>query len=243
MSLNKRKLLFSGIALILWTGALIFLLTADLLFAETHAIGDTVPLVFEIFDLTTGEAITGQSPTVGIFRLNDSYWLDWDDLTFKDSGWTEQFSTMSEIESLGRYQKEWDTTAQSPSRLVAVLSNTGDYQTEGTISFQISTSPSCPDCPPLGSGSIPINHDYPNPGDQVAKDPEGAPLADVYVRIYLKTNYDQGFVDAQYVEGFTFTTVDGTWEDYIYLDPGEYTSVFQKRGYQVVTFEFTVTAP
>lgn len=206
--------------------------------AESYRLGESVPLVLEIFDLVTGTTISGESPTVGLWRETDGYWWDWDDSSFKASGWVEQFKTLTEITTTGRYGETWDSTGENLGSYVAILSNTGANQTEATISFLLISGQ-----PSLGTGQVPVNENYPSALDQQPVDEYGAPLADVTIRVYSRTDYDAGRVQSQYIQGITTSDVNGYWRDYVYLDPGDYTTTFSKRGRQTSTYEFTVTAP
>lgn len=47
--------------------------------------------------MEAGDHITGVR--VGIFRPADHYWLDWNDLTFKASGWTTRYQSLTEHEN------------------------------------------------------------------------------------------------------------------------------------------------
>jgi hypothetical protein len=42
---------------------------------------------------------------INIRRRSDGYYLDWNDSTFKNSGWTTQNDSMSEVGSTGQYEK------------------------------------------------------------------------------------------------------------------------------------------
>lgn len=214
------------------------------LWADVYKKGFTIPLTFEIYDLVTGATVTGESPTVSIYRTSDGYFFDWDDDTFKASGWTTKEQTLTEIGTEGRYYESVDSTAFSETNYVAFFENTGANASAGTYTFTIGSVDYCPDCPSLGSGSVPVNHNYPDALDQQATDDQGAPLRDVYIRVYLKTNYDAGNLGAQYVEGMTESDANGYWEESVWLDPGyDYVTVFQKAGYQTTSYEFEVTAP
>lgn len=243
MTVRAKQVFWSGLWLSVWVAVIVLFLLTGTSDGETYAIGDSIPLVFELVDLATGQTVSGESPTVGLYKSNTGEWLDWSDNSWKSSGWVEQFTAMTELETQGRYLKSWDSSLQTPGNLVAIMSNAGPNYAEGTTSIKLKTYDICPDCPSLGSGSIPINHDYPEAGDQLAQDPEGAALPDVYIRVFSRADYEAGRVRAEYVQGLTYSDVNGEWEEVIFLDPGDYTTVFYKRGYRVTTYEFTVTAP
>lgn len=77
----------------------------------------SVPLPFLV--TLNGVGQTGQAPTVALRRASglNSY-LDWSDNTFKTSGWTTKYATMSEVER-GHYQKTVS--------MVAIAAAAGDY--------------------------------------------------------------------------------------------------------------------
>jgi hypothetical protein len=60
-----------------------------------------------------GNGVSGLSPTLSIRNLNDSYYLDFNDNTFKNTGWTTQAESMSAVDSTlspGVYQYTWDSS-------------------------------------------------------------------------------------------------------------------------------------
>jgi len=58
--------------------------------------------------------LTGKTDIlVSIRRVSDDFFLDFDDYTFKSSGWTARRSAMSEIDAInapGEYQENFDTS-------------------------------------------------------------------------------------------------------------------------------------
>lgn len=57
--------------------------------------------------------VTGLTPTVAIRQLpSTTSYLDWNDNTFKTSGWTTKYATMSEVER-GHYHKTLNVNALS----------------------------------------------------------------------------------------------------------------------------------
>ena len=60
--------------------------------------------------------ITGASPTIKIRRISDDKYLDWDDNTFKATGWTTIADAMTEIDSTngpGEYKIVFDSSGLS----------------------------------------------------------------------------------------------------------------------------------
>ncbi len=223
---------------------LAFLVGASPSFAVNLAyeVGEDVALVFEIFDLDDGSTVSGESPTVQVGRLSDGFWYDFDDGTFKSSGWVERNRSLVEIETSGRYEDVVNTTGWSLDSYVVLYSNAGLNQSEGTESFLLRGT-TVGLCAPVGGGAVAVDHDYPNPDDQTFEDSFGAALPDVYIRVYTQANYNAGRLDVGYIEGLTISDVNGEWDKPIFLDPGDYITVGTKRGYATQTFEFTVVLP
>jgi hypothetical protein len=63
---------------------------------------------------SNGSSITGLSDVLlSIRRISDGYWLDFDDNTFKNSGWTTRQQAMTEIDAAndaGKYKYDFDTS-------------------------------------------------------------------------------------------------------------------------------------
>lgn len=78
-------------------------------------IGSTaVKLELRLFDVSTG-AVTGAAPTVAIRRKSDNFYLDFNDNTFKASGWTTRTQTLAEQtgnELAGVYSYTWNTNPE-----------------------------------------------------------------------------------------------------------------------------------
>jgi len=224
-----------------WRAVGVFLLTSFIALSgvtlgDVHGPGTTIEVILTMVDVETGSAISGETPTAAIFQHATGDWLDWDDMTFKSSGWTLKDQPMSEIETTGRYSVSFDSTGQDLGCYAAFLTNTGDNANEDTLSFYIATTGQ-------GYGQVPINHDYPLTDSMTILDETLAPVADARVRVYSKTNYDAGRVSENYVIGSTTTDVDGHWIDFIWLDPADYVVVVTKAGLQTQTVDVTVSAP
>jgi len=57
--------------------------------------------------------ISGATINVKIRRISDDYFYDWDDSTFKNSGWTTIAQAMTEVDStndIGKYKMTFDTS-------------------------------------------------------------------------------------------------------------------------------------
>lgn len=88
--------------------------------------GDTVPLETPPLYTSAGAAVTGSSNIrVDIRRDTDGYFLDFNDSTFKASGWTTRQATPSEVSSTnapGAYRTTVDTTGWSAGHYVVRFS-------------------------------------------------------------------------------------------------------------------------
>lgn len=75
--------------------------------------GQTARIEITAFD-GAGDPVTGLTDVlVLIRRVSDGFYLDFDDNTFKDSGWTDIDQVMSEVNavhSAGEYLYDFDTT-------------------------------------------------------------------------------------------------------------------------------------
>lgn len=62
--------------------------------------------------------ITGLAPTVAVRRLSDGYYYDWNDSTFKASGWTTKAGALTD-RSDGRYERTMTAPATGGTILIA----------------------------------------------------------------------------------------------------------------------------
>lgn len=96
--------------------------------------------------------------------------------------------------------------------------------------------------PSIGEGSISVDHNF-GGADAYRVVANGTPLADVEIRIFVKSDYDAGRKSNQYIVGQTRTLTDGRWAAIIRLDPAVYTLEFSKTGsYRTTTADITVSA-
>jgi hypothetical protein len=91
----------------------------------TKFIGDTsVSMELLIVD-SSGVPVTGQTPFIKIRRQLDNFYLDFNDGTFKNSGWTSPTHVLNEIGatySPGLYQLIWDSSI--------IITSEGNYAVE-----------------------------------------------------------------------------------------------------------------
>lgn len=76
-------------------------------------VGDNaIVLELWIYDLN-GEGVISQAPKLSVRRLSDNQFLDFNDNTFKSSGWTTRQATMTEIDAVlskGGYGYSWNSS-------------------------------------------------------------------------------------------------------------------------------------
>ncbi len=71
--------------------------------------------------------VVGLTVTVAIRRASDGYYLDWNDSTFKASGWTTQNGSMTDL-GTGHYQRTWAVGALATGTLLIA-----EYLSAGVI--------------------------------------------------------------------------------------------------------------
>jgi|GEM_PF-1471382 len=216
----------------------LYLIAACTAFSDVHQPGEDVELVLTLVDGATGEPISGESPTVSLFRHADGYWWNWQVGAWQSSQTAETSETMIEIETTGRYSQLWQTSGQDVGAYAALMDNSGDNAGADTVSVYLARSGAS-----LGTGTVPVNHDYPVADAMTILDENLAPVDDAYIKIYSKTNYDAGRLGQEYIVASTMTNVDGHWEEYCWLDPATYIVVVTKSGLQTQTPQLVVSAP
>ena len=104
--------------------------------AATRYVGENYTLIYTIQD-TAGDHVTGESPTVLVRRNSDGFVYDWSDNTFKNSGWTNKTTALTEQATDGLYYKTWtppgSETATDTYMFLVDNANTnghGDHQAE-----------------------------------------------------------------------------------------------------------------
>lgn len=65
-------------------------------------IQDNHRVVYNIID-TSGDHVTGETVTLQIQRLSDGYWFDFNDSSFKNTGWTNKTTNLTEDSTNGLY--------------------------------------------------------------------------------------------------------------------------------------------
>ena len=94
-------------------------------------------IVFELYD-SNGAALTGKTISLALRTTPGSFLMDWNDLTFKASGWGSSTTSMSEIDSAtvamqGKYKKEVDINLFADGRYQAFMTYT--YTESGVTKY------------------------------------------------------------------------------------------------------------
>ena len=126
-----------SILLFLWLIGILFVgLYAKLSFAgDTHYSDESHRVTYSIVD-SSGDPVAGQTVTLAVGRSTDNKFLDFNDNTFKSSGWTSRTVSMS-YDTVGEYYYRVITIDQAvtiTSDYCATISNDNatyaDHQTE-----------------------------------------------------------------------------------------------------------------
>ncbi len=102
--------------------------------ALTRHIQDDYQFTYTILD-TSGDHVTGQTPTIAIKKASNAYWLDFSDSTFKNSGWTSKTTALTEDATNGIYYYTFNPPASETAaeQYIFVVDNSdatyGDHQT------------------------------------------------------------------------------------------------------------------
>ena len=92
-----------------------------------------------------------------------------------------------------------------------------------------------------GAGSVRIDHDFGSTDALRIVDGNGDGIDGVWIRAFLKSDYDAGRKSEDYCVATTQTTVTGRWLRPLYLDPATYTLVaFKENSYGPNASEITV---
>lgn len=108
--------------------------------ASVRNVGDAHLLVYNVID-ASGNHVTGETVTLKVRRASDGHWFDFNDSTFKASGWTSKSANLSEDATEGFYYYLWtppgsETAANQYSLCLDNASATwGDHQCV-TVSYQ-----------------------------------------------------------------------------------------------------------
>lgn len=81
--------------------------------------------------------------------------------------------------------------------------------------------------PPVFTNTVKIDQDFRLPNDMTYQTPGGSPIENAQIRVYLKSDYDAGKLDAPI--GVTMTNCKGGWMTPIFVNPGfTYVARFEK---------------
>jgi len=114
-------------------------------YGSVRNIQDNYEVTYNIID-SNGNHITGETVTVKIKKSSNGYWYDFDDNTFKNSGWTTKSTNLNEDETEGFYYYLFNPPASETSaeEYVFVVDNAsatyGDHQSDIVCYQNIGTS-------------------------------------------------------------------------------------------------------
>ena len=112
------------------------------------------------------------------------------------------------------------------------------------LSFDTPTLFGPADYPQIGTGCVPVNHNYDTEDELAYRDSACCGIAGATVKIFTAANYNAGATDDIFVVARTATTTGGQWTQTINLNAGSYVVVFEKPGmYGPDAVPITVVAP
>jgi hypothetical protein len=74
---------------------LLMFMMSSCAFAATRTVGENFQASYIVLD-SSGDFVTGQSPTVAIKKVSSGAWYDFSSSTFKTSGWTNKTTALTE---------------------------------------------------------------------------------------------------------------------------------------------------
>lgn len=113
--------------------------------AAIRNVQDNFRFVYNIID-TSGNHVTGQTVTVQIQKASNGYWYDFSDDTFKNSGWTNKTTNLTEDATNGVYYYTFNPPASETAadEYVFLVDNSdatyGDHQSMAVQYQSIGTS-------------------------------------------------------------------------------------------------------
>lgn len=78
------------------------MMLSSLVFAADRSVGQPYRFIYTITDASASH-VSGQTPTIKIQKVSNGYWYDFNDNTFKSSGWTNKTNTLAENSTDGFY--------------------------------------------------------------------------------------------------------------------------------------------
>lgn len=119
---------------------LVFLSFGIVVHAAIRNVQDNFRFVYNIID-TSGNHVTGQTVTLQIQKASNGYWYDFSDDTFKNSGWTNKTTNLTEDSTNGVYYYTFNppSSETSADEYVFLVDNSdatyGDHQSM-TVEYQ-----------------------------------------------------------------------------------------------------------
>lgn len=98
-----KKTLFAWLLILL-------ILIVDPVSADIRNVQDNYELTYHIVD-TAGDHVGSETVVLKIKRISDNYWYDFNDNTFKTSGWTNKSTNLSEDSTEGYYYYDFNPPA------------------------------------------------------------------------------------------------------------------------------------
>lgn len=120
--------------------ALLLLLIGNICYANVRNIQDNYQLIYNIVD-SDGNPVSSETVTLKIKKISNDYWYDFNDDTFKTSGWTNKTTNLSEDGTDDYYYYTFNPPASESSAdqymmLIDNVSATyGDHQAL-TVTYQ-----------------------------------------------------------------------------------------------------------
>jgi len=119
---------------------ILFLLLSLKVYANVRSVQDNFKAVYNVID-TSGNHVSSETITLAIQRASDGYWYDFNDSTFKNSGWTNKTVNLTEDSTNGLYAYTFNPPASETDaeQYVMLYDNAsatyGDHQSE-LVSYQ-----------------------------------------------------------------------------------------------------------
>lgn len=95
--------------------AFILFLSSSLSFAADRSVAQGYRFVYTIID-AAGAHVSGQAPNVRIQKVSNGYWYDFNDSTFKNSGWSNKTTNLTEDSTNGYYYYQFTPPASETSQ-------------------------------------------------------------------------------------------------------------------------------
>lgn len=128
------------------TTTIILFISSIALASPIRNIGEPHQTVYCVVD-ENGNHVTGQTVALKIKKVSNGYWYDFNDSTFKNTGWTSKSVNLSEDSTEGYYYYTWTPPSgeTTPEQYLFIIDNAnavyGDHQGE-EVNYQDMAKPS-----------------------------------------------------------------------------------------------------